>query len=381
MNKNYIVNFLIVLVSIFFSLIILEIILNIKFTFNPIKNSNSKLDKRSVYEVYKTEVNKGNKIYPWMGPAVLFNIDKFLPLSGISNSQTIFCNETGDWKIYESDRYGFNNNNSNYDKRIEVLIIGDSFAEGSCVDYENSFQGYFSRKGYNSISLGKGGNDALLSFAILKEYIKIIKPKKIIWFHYVNDIEDTRALLKDDNKKKIILKYLNNKDYNQNLFDRQNEVDEYLIKSLNEYVPNLERRYHGKLSFRYSKFVKILSLYNLRQLINSNFEIIEIDMYENELKFFSIALKETIKLVKKNDTKFLFVYLPWQNRYTIGREHHLKRNVLNEVNILGVNLLDIHPVFWNTENPLKYYNYNNVHFNKDGFKLISEEIIKNFLSN
>ena len=168
--------------NVFFSLLIaffaIELILNNKTHKNSLKINKKNFDKRTVNEVYKENLEKGKRIFPWMGPTVLNQIDSLYPLSGVSNIDTIFCNEVGEWKIYKSDKYGFNNKNTNYEKDIEILIIGDSFAEGSCVDYENSFQGNFSKKGFNSISLGKGGNDTLLSFATLKEYMKILNLKK-----------------------------------------------------------------------------------------------------------------------------------------------------------------------------------------------------------
>ena len=57
------------------------------------------------------------------------------PLSGISNSQTIHCNENGYYTLFESDRYGFNNPDDQWDKdNIEFFIVGDSFAMGECVN-------------------------------------------------------------------------------------------------------------------------------------------------------------------------------------------------------------------------------------------------------
>ena len=53
---------------------------------------------------------------------------KIFPLSGISSSETISCNENGYYSIYQSDRYGFNNPDSEWDnKEIEYLLVGDSF--------------------------------------------------------------------------------------------------------------------------------------------------------------------------------------------------------------------------------------------------------------
>ena len=43
----------------------------------------------------------------------------------------------------------------------------------------------------------------MLSFATLKEYIENFKPKKVIWFHYVNDVEDITYILKNKDKKNL----------------------------------------------------------------------------------------------------------------------------------------------------------------------------------
>ena len=51
--------------------------------------------------------------------------DNIFPLSGFSNTKTIFCNENGYFSIFESDRYGFNNPDEQWDsKEISYLFIG-----------------------------------------------------------------------------------------------------------------------------------------------------------------------------------------------------------------------------------------------------------------
>ena len=45
------------------------------------------------------------------------------------------CNENGYYPIYQSDRYGFNNPDNEWDaKEIEYLLIGDSTTLGYCVN-------------------------------------------------------------------------------------------------------------------------------------------------------------------------------------------------------------------------------------------------------
>lgn len=370
--------------TVFFSLMMvfftIELILNIKSYKNLNKINEKNLDQRTVYEVYKENLERGKRITPWMGPAVLNEIDSLYPLSGVSNINTIFCNEVGEWKIYKSDKYGFNNKNINYEKDIEILIIGDSFAEGSCVNYENSFQGNFSKKGFNSISLGKGGNDTLLSFATLKEYIENFKPKKVIWFHYVNDVEDISFIIKNKNKKKFIFKYLENDDFSQNLILRQNEIDKFLINSIEKNKRNLDRKFLIRKSFRYSELKRILTFYNIRQLIFTKFKSNNSYKYREELKLFEKAIVKSVNITKKFNSEFIFVYIPWQNNYTINKEHSLKKEVFKILDTKKINYIDVDKIFKKNKNPSNFYNRNQVHFNETGFKEISNYIINNFLN-
>ena len=63
------------------------------------------------------------------------------PLSGISRKQTVFCNETGVYSTYMSDRYGFNNPDAVFDHPLDIAILGNSFAHGACVAQDQSIPG------------------------------------------------------------------------------------------------------------------------------------------------------------------------------------------------------------------------------------------------
>ena len=66
---------------------------------------------RSLFQYFEDIRKKNNEIKVAVYPDSfnkLKNIDIF-PLSGISNKETILCNENGYYIHYFSDRYGFNN--------------------------------------------------------------------------------------------------------------------------------------------------------------------------------------------------------------------------------------------------------------------------------
>ena len=47
--------------------------------------------------------------------------------------QTIHCNENGYYSTYESDRYGFNNPDEEWESsEIEYLLVGRFFTHGVC---------------------------------------------------------------------------------------------------------------------------------------------------------------------------------------------------------------------------------------------------------
>ena len=113
------INLIIVFCSILFSLYLFEIYLNVldeKKDFKEIKKIYEKktgkvFDERTSREVFEQSKDLGFVMS--VPPIVHINRhDKIFPLSGISNAKTIVCNENGYYSSYKSDRYGFNNLNS-----------------------------------------------------------------------------------------------------------------------------------------------------------------------------------------------------------------------------------------------------------------------------
>ena len=160
--------------------------------------------------------SKNLNIFPVVSPSnsLLKKNNKLFPLAGISNKETIFCNESDKIEYYFSDRYGFNNNDFVWDKKIEILLIGDSFTQGVCVNRKNNISSVISNKlNKNVLNLGYGGNGPLIEYATLKEYGSQYKPK-VIWLYFEgNDLEE----LFDEINNPILRKYYN-KNFSQNCY-------------------------------------------------------------------------------------------------------------------------------------------------------------------
>ena len=110
-----------------------------------------------------------------------YNTKQIIPLAGISNAFTIHCNESGYWSNYKSDQNGFNNLKQIQTERFDVLLLGDSFIHGACVNYENTIVGNLNLK-INAYSLGYDGFGPLRNYAALIEYGLHKKPKNVFFF-------------------------------------------------------------------------------------------------------------------------------------------------------------------------------------------------------
>ena len=173
---------------------------------------------------------------------------EIVPLSGISNSNTINCNENGYYFIYDSDRYGFNNPDSEWEKNnIDFLLVGDSFTQGACVNRPNDISSLLRTKfNKSALNLGFNGNGPLLQYAGLREYLKE-NTKIVLWFYFENnDLED----LNNELKSSILQKYLKDLNYSQNLKFKQDQINEKVYQKIKN---------QNDLSFDIVKFIKIYS--------------------------------------------------------------------------------------------------------------------------
>ena len=88
---------------------------------------------------------------------------------------TVHCNESGFRSVYRSDEYGFNNPPGLHGQAVQVIVVGDSFAHGACVQPQDTFAAALRRLGTSTLSLGMDGSGPLLQLAILTEYAQALR--------------------------------------------------------------------------------------------------------------------------------------------------------------------------------------------------------------
>ena len=179
--------------------------------------TGNKWDRRKKIEIYNELIKINKKVVVNAAPSNYLSKNNYsiFPLAGISNSKTIYCNENGNYSIYQSDRYGFNNPDWEWDKKkIEYLLVGDSYAHGACVNRPNDISSVLRNLSNKSVlNLGQGGNGPLIEYATLREYLNT-NVKKVLWIYYEgNDLIN----LINEKDNKFLINYLNDLNFTQNL--------------------------------------------------------------------------------------------------------------------------------------------------------------------
>ena len=172
-----------------------------------LNKTGKKFDTRLIHEIYSDLKKKDPNIQVAYYPNFLINKSNIFPFGGISNSKTINCNENGYYSIYESDRYGFNNPDKEWDqKNFEFLLVGDSHTHGSCVNRPDDIASVLRTLSNKPVlNLGYSGWGSLVKYAILREYL-IPNVNNILWMYFEgNDLTDLKNELGSELERNQIL--------------------------------------------------------------------------------------------------------------------------------------------------------------------------------
>ena len=378
-NDEIKINTLIIIISTVFSSYILEFYIDYypqgSFSKKSIKSYKEKtgknFDLRSKFEIYKDLKKRFPNITVVTPPNDYLKADNFdfFHLAGISNAKTIFCNESGYFSTYQSDKYGFNNPKKEWLKKdVEFILVGDSFTHGACVNRPNDISGNIRLIKKNDtavLNLGYAGHGPIMQYATIKEYSKDLNPKNVLWLYYEgNDLADLENQLENS----FLLKYFNDNTFYQNLTSKQKTLDELLKKRINKQIKEIIDR-------RFSQFIK---LYSLRNLLKMNNEPkVKSSVRLKPFNEFKKILNQANELTKKNGSKLYFIYLPELARYkNLEYDNFYYNKIIKIVDNLGIPMIDIHKnVFINQDKPLVLFPFGNQgHYNEIGYKLVAKNI-------
>ena len=339
-------------------------------------------------EVVRDFRNKGQEVYPaaythhflnYVGDEEKQSGRILVPLAFKSNVTYVLCNESGQWSIFETDSHGFTNDEAttwhsrNPDSR-EVVLLGDSFVEGRCVQQGEDIASELRRKGIHAISLGTTGSGPIRELATLKEYALPLHPRVIFWsFFEGNDLDDIVTESRD-----LFLKQYLQPHFTQHLLSRQSEIDQawesFLRDRIREYEQQAgsSRTFSELLNTYFHRLLPYLTLYQIRKRL----AFVRGRFRDNlALQLLHKPLASAKNLSDINDIELMLVYLPARVSFT-GGSLSTRASVKQLASSLQIPVIDMYDVFKESQDPLQFFPKPRIfgHYNSKGYRAVAATI-------
>jgi hypothetical protein len=287
-----------------------------------------------------------------------------------------------------TDNHGFKYNcDKKRGKEFEYAFIGDSFVEGVALNYNETFVGIFEKEKNLSVA-----NLGVTSYApnIYLSKIKFLlekgyKFKHLIVFIDVSDLYDDNSFYQLNSDLSVVEKNGKEKNLKRRKFLRKHfpftNYYTYVIKMnsrVNNYVPPLKSK---NPIFLEQVDIKARWSYEKKDTIIGYED--KISKTQNEM---IIVMTKLFELLKENNIKLSLAVYPWpqQIEHDVVESKHVK--MWEEFCISRCEkFINFFPFFFKEKSNSsylevhkKYYFWNDVHFNKEGNKVIANKLINFF---
>ena len=276
--------------------------------------------------------------------------------------------ENGKYNLaYKKDKFGYRENQSKYYKKTDIVLIGDSFIYGVCVnspyDIVSQLRKLSSKQILNLSIMGSGPKKQL---GIMKSCTKKTSFKTFIWFFY----EGNDSEMQTYNSKKECYEYPHNMPKAK--LDKKDFIISYNFNNINFFT---------KLKILVAE--KLRGLSTLTKYFTTYPNMLNYKAYDQTVDQMAQYLNQ--KEVKR---KIIF-YIPKYTRLSMKtKKNHPQLKQLNklksEVREIalknGFEFMDSTNDFKNLKKPLFAFNYEMpTHFSEKGSKVLAESVY-NYLS-
>ena len=344
------------------------------------RNLGNSYDPRLRMEVLLDLRQAGVNAWPLVFPLSLLKhpeSDALFPLGGISSVTTVHCNETGPYVIYRSDEHGFQNPPGAWKAgTLEVAIVGDSNAQGNCVEPSQTAASRIRSVFPATLNLAMEGNGPLIELAAIREFLPELRPSRVLWvFCEGNDLTSNLPL---ERNNPILMQYLR-PDFRQNLVARQDEVDALLEKRVSDNIKHGEAAVASQRSQVRHEFLEgWLRLRFLRFSIGQR-STARKPAGSVDLDLFRRILQEAKDTVTSWQGRLFFVYLPNQEVFldpAFARENQDDhRRILSLLSELDIPVIDLLTAFQTVKDPNALYANPGPHLNPTGYALMGNTIV------
>ena len=307
---------------------------------------------------------------------------KSLDYSGPIKNEDCGSFESGKYElIYALDKNGFRENKDELYEKTDYVLLGDSFTMSVCENKPNDLKSQIQslEKSKTFLNLGVGADNYVRQLATLTEITKNTDFNSLIWFFYEgNDYND------DIDKLEF---------YRKNINPNHNERKKN-IKQLGENFDYYKISNSFDISYYYKFRVWLAEELNGLSTLLKIFKKYETLL--NEEEYYEATKIAKVYLDKKNVKRRYIYYIPsWQRLSNhksldavffsrnpqIDQLNNLKRSVKNISEKNGFIFIDGENKLLNLESPLEIFHYKlNTHFNKDGYKLLAEDVYNNIIN-
>lgn len=337
------------------------------------KAANLAFDTRTKLEVLRDLARSGADPVPSVaGPAVIdltaADGGGALPFGGIARSDTVYCNESGEYVVYRSDEHGFRNPPGLYGEPPVAVVLGDSFARGYCV--ERDIASYL-REGLGpALNLGIDDAGPLIELAALREIAAPLGPPFVLWLFFEgNDLID----LEREWEREPLQRYLAG-GYRAGLFERQPEID----RRLGEFVARGAKRPAAGVPAAPapSPVASFAALSRLRELFHGAAVVPRSRDYPFDAERLEAVLATAREATHAWGGELVFVYLPaWERFSEDGRANPHRDAILESVRDLGLPMVDVTEAFAAHPDPVSLFPFRMPgHYTQEGYRLVAAEV-------
>ena len=297
----------------------------------------------------------------WSPPVKAGN-ERFLPLSGVANARAVYCNEGGEWLIFDSDRFGFNNPPDIWEgSTVDLVIIGDSFAQGACVPAGRSAADIIRRKEPATLNLGIAGSGPLLQLAALKEFAAPRQPAAVIWFFFEGNDLNLNLMIEQDFE--YLRRYLD-REFRLDLDEKAGFIDVFLRDYVDTHLREMRSRDLDpvKITFNWREAVKLIRLRDLLGLTRC-------PPRDQNFMLYRRVIAEGRRMIESWGGKLYVAYLPASGGCDMFDPaapggHWLYRGVRDAVEQAGAGWIDLQRAFAADGDPARFYYYPGSHFSE-----------------
>jgi len=309
------------------------------------------------------------------------------------NKKFTLCTDSNSFRVSCKNSKNSTIKENNYD----LIIMGDSFAEGIGIDFKDTFVGKLQIK-YPNLKIGNAGVRGYSTKNYLEKVKYLIdknfKIKRLIVFIDISDLEDKKdsLQLKSNNKARqenLISKKQRN--IKNNFFSKFKDIAKNNLKFTYLFYEYVKKIYEKKISMKNQEFVENLKInipaYNQNYKRSSwTYDTSNVLNSLDLKKKLTSDLNELFLLCENNNILCSIAVYPWPNQILYGTKNSIHAKLWNDFCINRCEkFVNYFPVFFEeieNQSPIeiisKYYIYKDVHFNKNGHAKLFDHLSYSF---